>query len=196
MSRKWKSVLATTWPAKTQKTEWISRLDHQNSILHFCRIVTCLVSSVNSLADSWDPQTRVVVLRLYQAKKYRMGKPIQPDAELWSKAHRGFAGREIVVRGVIFINTKYICVCGKWITSLNNNIRFTAESKHYQVTTYNCVNHHHPQHGVIMYGVRTYIHTVLPFVPYVFEYPRLLIPITGWSLAHYIDKPYPSLSFS
>lgn len=62
---------------------------------------------------------------------------------------------------------------------MNNNIRFTAESKHDQVTTYNCVNHHHPQHGVIMYGVRTYIHTVLPFVPYVFEYPRLLIPITG-----------------
>ena len=163
MSRKWKSVLATTWPAKTQKTEWISRLDHQNSILHFCRIVTCLVSSVNSLADSWDPQTRVVVLRLYQAKKYRMGKPIQPDAELWSKAHRGFAGREIVVRGVIFINTKYICVCGKWITSLNNNIRFTAESKHYQVTTYNCVNHHHPQHGVFMYGVRTYIQFYLSY---------------------------------
>lgn len=52
-----------------------------------------------------------------------------------------------------------VCVCGKWITSLNNNNneRFIAESKHYHVRTYNSVNHHHLQHGVIMYGVHTYI---------------------------------------
>lgn len=89
------------------------RLDHQNSILSFCRIVTCLVG-VRVFSEQLSVCTDKSSTEAVTAKKKKKiphGETDPTRRRTLKQSPPGFRRAKNSGKGVIFINTESICVC-------------------------------------------------------------------------------------